>query len=47
MTVDEAGVATPQIMAALQGAGATVVNVSEYRPNFDEVFVRLMENQAA
>jgi ABC-2 type transport system ATP-binding protein len=47
VTVDEAGTATPAIMAALQTAGATVVNVSEYRPNFDEVFVRLMENQAA
>ena len=47
VTVEDAGAATPQIIAALQGAGATVVNVSEYRPNFDEVFVRLMENQAA
>jgi ABC-2 type transport system ATP-binding protein len=47
VTVDEAGAATPLIVAALQGAGATVANVSEYRPNFDEVFVRLMENQAA
>jgi len=47
VTVEEAGAATPLIVAALQAAGATVVNVSEYRPNFDEVFVRLMENQAA
>ena len=47
VTVDEAGTATPQIVAALQAAGLSVANVSEYRPNFDEVFVRLMENQAA
>jgi len=47
VTVDEAGRATPLIVAALHGAGATVVDVSEYRPNFDEVFVRLMESQAA
>jgi ABC-2 type transport system ATP-binding protein len=47
VTVDDAGAATPLIVAALQGAGATVVNVSEHRPNFDEVFVRLMEGQAA
>jgi ABC-2 type transport system ATP-binding protein len=47
VTVESAGTATPQILATLQGAGATVANVSEYRPNFDEVFVRLMEAQAS
>jgi ABC-2 type transport system ATP-binding protein len=47
VTVDEAGTAVPQIVAALQSAGATITTVSEQRPNFDEVFVRLMENEAA
>jgi ABC-2 type transport system ATP-binding protein len=47
VTVDDAGAATPQIMAALQANGANVVNIAEHRPNFDEVFVRLMEGQAA
>jgi ABC-2 type transport system ATP-binding protein len=44
ITVDEAGTATPQITAAVQGAGLEVANLSEYHPNFDEVFVRLMES---
>jgi ABC-2 type transport system ATP-binding protein len=43
ITVDNAGTATPQITSTLQGAGLQVANLSEYRPNFDEVFVRLME----
>jgi ABC-2 type transport system ATP-binding protein len=47
VTVESAGAATPQLLATLQRAGATVANVSEYRPNFDEVFVRLMEAQSS
>jgi ABC-2 type transport system ATP-binding protein len=43
ITVDNAGQITPQLTSALQGAGLEVANLSEYRPNFDEVFVRLME----
>jgi ABC-2 type transport system ATP-binding protein len=43
LTVDEAGAAIPPIMEALAAHGAAVKQVQEYRPNFDEVFVRLME----
>src|SRR5262249_42670192 len=43
LTVDEAGSATPQVTSALERAGVQVAQISEYRPNFDEVFVRLME----
>jgi len=43
ITVESAGQAIPQVTAALQNAGLQVANLSEYRPNFDEVFVRLME----
>jgi ABC-2 type transport system ATP-binding protein len=43
ITVASAGTATPQITSALQGAGLEVANLGEYRPNFDEVFVKLME----
>lgn len=43
VVVDAAGAATPRIVAALQSAGATNLQVQEQRPNFDEVFVRLME----
>lgn len=43
ITVGSAGASTPQIANALQTAGLQVANLSEYRPNFDEVFVRLME----
>jgi ABC-2 type transport system ATP-binding protein len=43
LTVDEAGPAIPRILAALRDSGARVQQVQEYRPNFDEVFVLLME----
>ena len=43
LTVDEAGPAVPRILAALRDSGAEVQQVEEYRPNFDEVFVLLME----
>ena len=47
ITVDDAGQATPRILAALERDGLSAQNLSEYRPNFDEVFVRLMEQQDA
>lgn len=42
ITVDSAGSRTPQLTSALQGAGLEVAKLAEHRPNFDEVFVRLM-----
>ena len=45
VTVDDAGAATTRIVEELRAAGATVENVSQYQPNFDEVFVRLMESR--
>jgi ABC-2 type transport system ATP-binding protein len=47
ITVDDAGQATPRILAALERAGLSAQNLVEYRPNFDEVFVRLMEQRDA
>ena len=47
ITVESAGSATPAIVAALHGAGLEIGHVSEYRPNFDEVFVRLMNEHDA
>jgi ABC-2 type transport system ATP-binding protein len=44
LTVDEAGQAVPRILAALGDSGAEVQQVEEYRPNFDEIFVLLMEH---
>ena len=43
LTVDQANVAIPQILATLQEVGLEVKQAQEYRPNFDEVFVELMK----
>ena len=43
ITVESAGAATPAIVSALQEAGLEIGHISEYRPNFDEVFVQLMK----
>jgi ABC-2 type transport system ATP-binding protein len=43
VTVDRAADAIPQILERLNESGAGVKQVEEYRPDFDEVFVRLME----
>lgn len=43
LTVDQAGLAIPAIMNALGQHGIEVEQVRESRPTFDEVFVKLME----
>ncbi len=40
---DEAGAATPDIIAAVEAAGGQVSASREYRPSFDEVFTLLVE----
>ncbi len=41
--VEDASTAMPAIVATLQDAGIIIENVTHYQPNFDEVFVLLME----
>jgi ABC-type uncharacterized transport system ATPase subunit len=43
LTVDEGAETVPLIIAALQDAGIGVKTIEQYRPDFEEVFVRLME----
>jgi ABC-2 type transport system ATP-binding protein len=47
LIVDQAGVRIPQVLEALRQANVEVQQVQEYRPNFDEVFVTLMEQHQA
>jgi ABC-2 type transport system ATP-binding protein len=47
LTVDDAGAAIPRVLATLADRGVAVKQVEEYRPNFDEVFVRLVEQSDA
>lgn len=47
LTVDEAGAAIPRVLGLLGAEGVAVRQVQEHRPNFDEVFVRLMERHGA
>lgn len=42
--VDDAATALPAAMEALREADGSVTSLREHRPNFDEVFVRLVEN---
>jgi ABC-2 type transport system ATP-binding protein len=42
VTVEDAGTATPEIVAAVTTAGAEVLSAREYRPSFDEVFAELV-----
>jgi hypothetical protein len=45
--VDNAAAATPVVMEPLQGGANLVIEgMEQYRPNFDEVFVRLLEQEA-
>jgi len=46
-TVDDAGAATPDVVDAVDAAGAETVSVREYRPSFDEVFAALVARAAA
>lgn len=45
--VEDAGLAVPILVSALQQANIDVEEVSEQRPSFDEIFVTLMEGQNA
>lgn len=42
VTVDDAGTATPDIVAAIDAAGGEVINSREYRLTFDEIFAVLV-----
>lgn len=43
LTVNEGGETVPYIISALQEANIPVKSIEQYRPDFEEVFVRLME----
>ncbi len=45
--VQEAGPSIPALLDILHDSGATVQRIEEYRPNFDEVFIELMNQDAA
>ncbi len=45
VTVDDAGRALPELLAALEAAGATVRSIGQYQPTFDEVFIRLIGDE--
>ena len=47
VTVDDAGTALPDVVAAVEGHGGEVSNAREERPSFDEVFARLVERDRA
>jgi ABC-2 type transport system ATP-binding protein len=42
VVTDDAGVAMPRLLQAIQGTGVEVLSSSEYRPSFDEVFAALV-----
>lgn len=43
LTVDDAQSSIPRIVAELEKSGAKVRSIAQYRPTFDEVFIRLIE----
>jgi ABC-type sulfate/molybdate transport systems ATPase subunit len=45
--VEDAGLATADIVEAVEAAGGEVVSVREHRPTFEEVFARLVERSAS
>jgi ABC-2 type transport system ATP-binding protein len=45
--VQEAGPAIPVLLERLNAGNCTVSRIEEYRPNFDEVFIELMNRDAA
>lgn len=47
LTVSRAGEAIPRVLALLAAQGIDVKQIQEYRPSFDEVFVRLVEQADA
>ncbi len=42
VVADDAGEATPRVLAAIAAQGGQIASSREYRPSFDEVFARLM-----
>jgi ABC-2 type transport system ATP-binding protein len=40
--VENAGAATPAVLAAIERAGGRVMSISEYRPSFDEIFTEIV-----
>lgn len=46
VSVEEAGPAIPALLDVLSANQCNVVRVEEYRPNFDDVFIQLMKNDA-
>ncbi len=46
VAVERADLAIPQLISALSTSGETVRSVSQYRPTFDEVFIRLIEQHS-
>jgi ABC-2 type transport system ATP-binding protein len=47
VVVNDAGVATPTVVAAFTAAGGSVVSAREYRLSFDEIFAELVERNDA
>ncbi len=47
LVVDDAPTAMPVILDLLRGENLEVEGIEQYRPNFDEVFVRLLEQEQA
>ncbi len=43
LTVDDAQYSIPRIVEELERSGAKVRSIAQYRPTFDEVFIRLIE----
>jgi ABC-2 type transport system ATP-binding protein len=43
VAVDDAGIAIPDVVAAIETQGGEVISAREERPSFDEVFARLVE----
>ena len=47
LVVDDASTALPAVMSWLDERDVTVTEAGEYNPPFDEVFVMLLEQEAA
>jgi hypothetical protein len=46
LTVDDAGTATPGVVAAIEANGGSVETVRELHPSFDDVFAALVSADA-
>ena len=47
LVVEDSSPAIPAVMDLLRGAGIELEGIEPYRPNFDEVFVKLMQQEEA